>query len=257
LKSLDSHNNRLNHLENENVRLNKEVNQLKRDQDVLYKEVRDRNLIINGLNDTVNEDNEHLYEMVCEIILQVTGGCDIKPDVVYRLGKFTSGKTRAVRVKFISVRDREKVFSNRLNSTKPIYINADLQYSVRRDFGMLRQKSKELEEKGVKCDIDFNARSLTTSEGGKFIVTDGKIIDTTLNKSTKRRLENTTETETQSTERAARKKAKPLSKTKQKPFLGEPRDNGVTRTVSLMDSAGKENLTRNARMNVQPPTPSI
>jgi len=149
---LKFHMNRLKILQSENA---KSVNLLQSDEKMLFREVRDRNLIINGLVDNADENDDQLYNKVSGIILSVTGDCNIKPGVVYRIGKFSDGKARAVRVKFLTTHEREKVFSCRINAAKSVCIKADLECTECREKEIVSQKSMELQEIGIKCGFDL------------------------------------------------------------------------------------------------------
>jgi len=131
--------------------------------------------VISGFPDHKNESEQEIYDSVCELIRNITNESNMLPDVVHRVENLNEGKCRAIRVKFISVRERNKVYESRENTAKSIYINDDLSYTVRRDQALLRRKRRELNENGIKSDIDYKSKTLTTEKGDKFVVVDGII----------------------------------------------------------------------------------
>jgi hypothetical protein len=74
---------------------------------------------------------------------------------------------------------RNEVYAKRFNINKPIYINEDLPFTVRRDHGVMRQKKKQLMGEGYtpkEIKMDWGRKTVKTADDF-FVVKEGKICD--------------------------------------------------------------------------------
>jgi len=116
-------------LENKIETLEKDVCELKSENETLHKIVKKKNLIISGISENVSESDLDLYNKTTDLLKNQLK-CDASEiDVCHRIGKPTVGKNRPVRVTFISMRDRENVWQKKLTTNHPVYINEDLPFN--------------------------------------------------------------------------------------------------------------------------------
>jgi len=156
---------------------NSVIEKLKPDTELIEREVKKLNLVILGLADFDTQSIDQLKEQVAKLVLGLTGK-QIETDTVHRLGKYQLGNNRPVKVRFLSLTDRDLVWSNRLNSNPPIFVNEDLPFVTRKDFAILRKKSKELKEKGETVSIQWNNKTITSGTAA-FQVSNGCLTSVT------------------------------------------------------------------------------
>lgn len=141
--------------------------------DHLERELRGKNLIIKGLPDTKDEDQKALYSLVCRMISEISDQ-PITPDVTHRLGEFIENNDRPVRVIFSLIHHRDIVYGARENLDDEYSITPDTPFNIRRDHAVLIKKSIELSNNGVKNNINFKKREIS-SVNGDFSVIHGSL----------------------------------------------------------------------------------
>jgi archaellum component FlaC len=165
-------------LKEEVAGLQNTVEKINTENELLWKEIHKMNLVFSGVHDSDKESLDQLYSTISRIIRNVSGG-DITFDLGHRVGKFRMGSCRPIKVRFLSMFQRDSVFANRFKSQKPVYINEDLPRGMRRDNGLMRNKKRELvangyDPKGIK--MDWNKKSIQTNDS-IFKIKDGEMLD--------------------------------------------------------------------------------
>lgn len=75
--------------------------------------------------------------------------------------------------------DRNRALENSENLPENMYLNEDLPYSIRRDNRLIRNKRSELFNLGVTFQTDWRNKVITTNDGRKISIVDGKFITKT------------------------------------------------------------------------------
>lgn len=165
-------------LRQEKFELKKKLEFLEKEHEMMHREVKFQNLILSGLPDSPEENEEQLRNAVSKLIKNITQK-DIPIDTVYRIGKYDPKPEthRHIRVRFFSHFQRNLVLSAKMKTPAKIYINEDLPFNVRQDHSALRKKIRELKEAKTEFSVDWKTRSITTADGGKFFAKDGKLIN--------------------------------------------------------------------------------
>lgn len=217
---LNSMQSQLNHLQTKSVQQEKVI-------DDLIKEVREKNICLHGLSDSSSESEIELKTAVHKIIADITT-LKIVPDKIYRCGNFQIGQTRKIKVKFVTISERDLVYANKSKLKHPIYINADISPNESFAHKLLRDKKKELISQGIQSTIDYKTRSLKSDDGGITMeVKNGTLI----RKVTKtKRVEENPEpsASTGSAESEGAKKSKPTEDTTNGPFLENGKQNSTS-----------------------------
>jgi chromosome segregation ATPase len=143
--------------------LSSKVAQLEHSQEVIEREMKKINLIISGVADCSNEFNTSLRGKIETLLQDITSDI-IKVDAVARIGSYQGDKSRQVKVRFLTIRDRDNVWNCRTNTNPPIFINEDLPFSIRRDHAVIRKKVKQLKEDNIQYDIKWGARQIQTEQ---------------------------------------------------------------------------------------------
>jgi archaellum component FlaC len=179
IKSLvSSHGQRILNVEDRVSHVETSVSKLVQENEDLRKELYKMNLIIEGIHDPVGEDDDALYAKVKLFICDVVGE-DITFDTAFRLGHQKPHFRRPIKVRFLSVIQRNLVYSNRSKKAPPFYINEDLPFSVRRDHGILRDKKRNEIRMGINPDlikINYKTRTISVADN-HFKVQDGILLE--------------------------------------------------------------------------------
>lgn len=133
-------------LESEVQQLKSSVVQVSTENEYLWKEVLRPNLILAGIQDSENENKQMLSQQVSKLL--IFNGSQIKFDSVFRIGNYSTGRNRPIKIKFNNTSDREFVFENRAKFKAPIFINEDLPRITRRDHAVLRQTKRKMIAEG-------------------------------------------------------------------------------------------------------------
>jgi len=145
------HHHRIDNLEMNLDLVSDKLNYQGKANDSLYIEVNKVNLILSGLQETTNETTEQLIEAVKKLF-ETSTGRKISIDHAFRFG---SAIPKKIKVRFLSLNDRNATLSSGKNLPQDVFINEDLPPSIRKAHGMLRSKSRELRslhETDVKVD---------------------------------------------------------------------------------------------------------
>jgi len=162
-RTVNCHENRLIVAESGIVKLETSVDQLSKENEAIQTELRKLNLIFAGVSDDQNETEDELFRKIRAVISKTTE-LDIPFDTFYRLGNFNPSKDRPIKIRFISLRQRNIIYDNRSKLSSPHFINEDLPYSTRRTNAILRNKRKEAISNGVANeDIRINYRTKQVS----------------------------------------------------------------------------------------------
>jgi len=175
--SIKSQNSRIANLESENKKLNTKVQQIQRDNEMILKELRERNIIICGIQDDADETDEDLVNAINRVMPETDDDNEITIESFYRIGPYKADRNRPIRVKFQKLSDRNLVYYNRNEIDPSIYVKEDLPYSMRRDHAALHEKKKELVDLGASVSINFKQRTVETDTGEIYKAIDGKIHD--------------------------------------------------------------------------------
>jgi len=155
-KTINAHGKRLDEAELGISKLENSVDKINDESKMIQIELKKVNLIIVGVFDVQNEPEQQLYSKIKSVIAETTD-LDVPIDTYYRLGNFNIVKPRPIKVRFISVRQRNLVYNNRSELSPPIHISEDLPYTTRRSSAILRNKKKEAISNGVlPDDININ-----------------------------------------------------------------------------------------------------
>lgn len=158
--------------------LRETVSQLKSDNEYLTKELLKVNLVISGIEDYETESYDDLFSEVVKTFKNI---CDEKVyiDKVYRLGKYRSDFCRAVKVRFCKMSDRDLIWSCRMQSKNPIFINEDLPASTRKAHAILRKKRNEAIKEGKTVKIDWTKKTIIIN-GKSLTVQNDELTDLTI-----------------------------------------------------------------------------
>lgn len=146
------------------------------ENEFLWREVLKPNLVFSGLLDKLNETREETFQ-IASTILKNTSGQVAPFDTAYRVGNFSDGKCRPIKIRFTSMAVRDEIWRNRFSFKKPIFVNEDLPRMTRRDHAILRGQKKEMISKGVDpSQIKINWNRKTIQHGpNRLRVTNGLI----------------------------------------------------------------------------------
>lgn len=145
------------------------------ENELLWCQLSKINLVFGGIPDSDKETNNDLCAKISNVIKYVTGS-DIQFDTAYRVGKPTHTGQRPVKVRFLSMYDRNLIYESRFKASRPTFINEDLPFSMRRDHGLMRQRRKALIDSGFaakQIKMDWNKKMVSTKDV-RFVIKDGK-----------------------------------------------------------------------------------
>ncbi|OXA50401.1 hypothetical protein Fcan01_15225 [Folsomia candida] len=188
-----------NTIKSEVLKLNNTVVRVTNENEQLWREVNKLNLVISGVPDSEYESREDLGVKIDTIIVKIVGESR-KFDTITRVGKFLKNSARLIKVRFLSISDRDEVYDNRYNAERPTYINEDIPPTMRRDHAIMRQKKKQFIKDGFglqQIKMDWNRRIIRAGEE-TYKVVDGNIkllvpnITTTSNSPPQSQNQNTT-----------------------------------------------------------------
>jgi len=160
---LSTHDKRLTTAEKKIEKVESSVSSLQQDNESIKKDLNAINLIFAGFPDFPDEIESDLYNRV-KIILSTLVDEEVPFDTAFRLGKYVQSKRRPVKVRFLSMSQRNLIYNNRSKVTPPFYINEDLPFSLRRDYSILHNKKKEEIQKGIpkeEIQIDHKLKRIT------------------------------------------------------------------------------------------------
>jgi hypothetical protein len=158
--------------------MKKSFTEITRENELLWREVLRNNLVITGLKENRGESRECLYQEIGKLLYEMAGD-DGNFDSAFRMGAFSEGRSRPIKVKFTSTSQRDWIWENRFKAPHLIYINEDLPKVTRKDHATLRNQRKQLIAKGVEPkQIRVNwSRKTITAEGRTQSIVKGELQD--------------------------------------------------------------------------------
>ncbi|CAL8068128.1 unnamed protein product [Orchesella dallaii] len=174
--SIKAQNERITNLESDNLQLNQKVRQIQRDYEMILKELREKNIIICGVEDSADENEDTLFNIINDLLPEnPEDETPINIESFHRIGKYRATQNRPIRVKFSKISDRNLIYHSRGEVEPPIVIKEDLPFSTRRDYAALYRKKQELLDIGISSEINFKTRSIESEVGQIYNVYDGII----------------------------------------------------------------------------------
>jgi archaellum component FlaC len=146
-KSLELQNERIKELESEVQTLKSTVQKVSNENELLWRELYKVNLVFCGVPERPNESSEELSNKVSKVIHD-TVGKNFHFDTAHRIGKSVNQYPRPIKVRFMSIFERNEVYTKRFNVSRPTFINEDLPLTTRKTHSEMRKKRKELLENG-------------------------------------------------------------------------------------------------------------
>ncbi|CAG7700468.1 unnamed protein product [Allacma fusca] len=119
----------LNELHETCIQLQEENNVLRHENNVLTAEIRSKNLIISGIDESDTENSENLKTKVVQFLTEALAVPNIDVDVVRRLGQKSGDWNRKIQVQFIRRSESDLVYSKKkILRTKnmKIFIDRDI-----------------------------------------------------------------------------------------------------------------------------------
>ncbi|OXA39206.1 hypothetical protein Fcan01_25993 [Folsomia candida] len=173
-KSLVAQSSKLSELEEELQTVKESLHKVSSENQQLWKELSKLNLIFSGLKDDEFEQPDELYSKVSHVIRT-----DFSFDTAHRVRRRNGNLPRPIKVRFLSVLQRNNVLTNRFNVRHPIYINEDLPLKMRLDHKAMREKRMKLIEEGLdRRDIkmDWTKKTLCAM-GMSYNFNEGILVD--------------------------------------------------------------------------------
>lgn len=149
----------IDNIRQENRELKGKVEKQQERIESLEREIRRKNLIFRGVQDSGKEDAKDTKRKVIEVIRQI--GVEIDPetdiDEIMRMGRIQTGRTRPIIMKMTT---REKKFeilkhAKELQGTK-IWIDEDYPREIQEERRQLIAKLRELKDQGHRAKIRYN-----------------------------------------------------------------------------------------------------
>jgi hypothetical protein len=151
----------------------KDQNARRQESDYLYAEINKLNLLISGIFEPPQESSSNLAGEVQRLIQDITGK-KITIDIAHRIGRIQPNHVRSIKVRFLSVLERNCVYFHRKKLCHPYYINEDLSPGTRRDHSLLRRKRNDIWQRDKDANIKIDWRSKTLKHGSSlYSVKDG------------------------------------------------------------------------------------
>ncbi|OXA54130.1 hypothetical protein Fcan01_10251 [Folsomia candida] len=175
--SVALHKEKLDELESEVKNLKIKVSETTGENERLWCELSKINLIFSGIPERINESQKDLFDQVANVIKAT--GHTYNFDTAYRIGKPSKNSTRPIKVRFLSLFERNEVYGNRFKVNKPTFINEDLPASLRNDHRILRQKRSQLRNLGYdakQIHVDWSKRTINSGESS-FYLLNGNLIE--------------------------------------------------------------------------------
>jgi len=172
---LKSNSESIEYLHSSNITLQNKVKTLRIQNERLDAQLRKQNVIVFGLTEVEKQTNLELVMQVDNFFESKLRLPNIEIDTVHRLGKSAPNLTRPVKVRFVKLRDKERVIANRKSLAPPHYINDDLPNDTRMDHALLRQTSADAIKKGHSTKILWGTKKIIVDQQS-FEIRDGKVV---------------------------------------------------------------------------------
>lgn len=138
-----------------------QIKDLTTENERLEREIKRCNLIISGVEDSDNENEQNCFRKVKHILSSAVDMKEIDIDTAYRLGSFQTGKTRPIKIRLLRQSDKQTIWSQRRNLPGHIYMNEDLPKSTRNHHYLLRQAAREAKAQNKNFEIDWQKKEIT------------------------------------------------------------------------------------------------
>lgn len=159
-------NNKLDAITKEMRQLKQENNELKNKLIIhedkieqLEREIRKKNIVVKGIPDEEEENEEKGREKINTVILKMGVEIDEKTEVdeIRRIGKYDSNRTRPILVKFTKESTKMKILrsARKLKGTD-IWVDEDYPKNIQEERRELIQKMKEARNKGETAILRYN-----------------------------------------------------------------------------------------------------
>lgn len=127
-------------LHNELEKVQQTVEDFKSDKVRIEVEMRKTYLILTGIQDEQNETEHESFTKVESQVRKFQPQFQFQYDILYRLGRFTNGRTRKIRVKFVTLKDRNNFLELKKDTTSPFFIDEDEPNEIRAAKFQVRKK---------------------------------------------------------------------------------------------------------------------
>lgn len=142
----------------ENKQLKAELNEVNKRVEILEREIRKKNLVIHGLQETDNEEPQMLQRKVQEVLIKT--GVQIKEEElseVRRMGILKNNKARPTFVQLASGKKRTEILKGGHNlKGSNVYINEDYSKEIQTQRRELIYHMKKAREQGNNAKINYN-----------------------------------------------------------------------------------------------------
>jgi hypothetical protein len=179
-KSISLQNVKIGELETEVDTLKTTVTKMTQENELLWRELCKVNLVFCGIPERQNETNDELFDKVAKVI-HVAVGRNINFDTAHRIGKSINHFARPIKVRFISLFERNEIYASRFNVKRPTFINEDLPHSLRKDYSEMRKKRTELIANGYdfkQIRMDWNRKVIRTGDAVFYVNQPGSSLPT-------------------------------------------------------------------------------
>jgi hypothetical protein len=150
------------------------------ENELIYAELNKLNLLISGIAEPTNENNTTFAHEVERMILDITGK-KITIDVAHRVGRILPRKNRMIKVRFLSILERNCVYFHKSKLPHPYYINEDLSPVTRSDHSLLRKKRFEILQRDKDATLKIDWRNKTIQhDSTSYDVKEGVLVQSTL-----------------------------------------------------------------------------
>ncbi len=141
-------------------KLNEKVADLELENEMLYRKIHEKNLILKGLKEEDNETAEALKASVVKLIKEKLKN---QPDItsLYRIGKREKQRPRQIKITFKDMESRDMVWMKKKELGQPHYVDEDLHRNARKKRGIMLKVGKEYKDKGQ--EVKYNFRQGTMS----------------------------------------------------------------------------------------------
>jgi CRISPR/Cas system CSM-associated protein Csm2 small subunit len=161
--NISTHDRRISNTEVKVDYIESSIEKLEQQNDELRREMSKISLIIDGIPDSATESDDELYSRVKIFLMSIIDE-EITFDNAHRLGKYILHHRRPIKIRFMTMLQRNIVYQNRSKAVPPFFINEDLPFATRRDNAILRKKTRDALQSGILADhvkIDYRQKFIT------------------------------------------------------------------------------------------------
>jgi hypothetical protein len=141
--------------------LQQSVSSVKSDTVFLQREMNKQNLILFGLEEAC-ESQENLMEKVVGVLKLLTNEL-VTIDTVFRIGKLNNFSARPVKIRFQLISHRNIIYDNRSALPEGYALKDDVPFEVRKNHALLFKKKQQAMQTGIaeqEITIDFKRNSI-------------------------------------------------------------------------------------------------